>query len=181
MLAEVHRFRPEAPDLELIEAAARGDEQAFGTLYRRHSRYVAGIVYRLIGSDADVDDVVQLTFIEALQSLKTLVQKESFRGWLYRISVRQVNRRLKKRWRFGRLRSALEFIVPTKSDLRDADSVVDLYTALEAAAPEDRTAWLLHHVQGESLPDSARLCDTSLSTVKRRIGRAERIVARSLP
>ncbi|HEX7672271.1 MAG TPA: sigma factor-like helix-turn-helix DNA-binding protein, partial [Polyangiaceae bacterium] len=45
--------------------------------------------------------------------------------------------------------------------------------------PEDRTAWILHYVQGESLSEAATLCEVSLATVKRRIARAEKLVVRS--
>jgi RNA polymerase sigma-70 factor (ECF subfamily) len=166
----------ERSDEELISLASEGDEHAFGALYRRHAEYVAGIVFRLIGSDADVDDVVQLTFIEALRGLSRVEQAESFRGWLYRLSVCQVNRRLKKRWRADRLRAALEWIVPKRADLRDGFAERDLRVLLAKVAPEDRIAWLLHHVQGETLPETARLCETSLATVKRRIARAESAV-----
>jgi RNA polymerase sigma-70 factor (ECF subfamily) len=170
------RDSKERSDEELISLAREGDEHAFGALYRRHSQYVAGIVFRLIGSDADVDDVVQLTFIEALRGLSGLEQAESFRGWLSRLCVCQVNRRLKKRWRVGRLRAALEWVVPRRADLREGVAAIELRALLEKVAPEDRIAWLLHHVQGETLPDTARLCETSLATVKRRIARAESAV-----
>ncbi|HEX7670565.1 MAG TPA: sigma factor, partial [Polyangiaceae bacterium] len=82
----------EVTDDELVRRSAAGDEAAFSLLFRRHARYVTGIVHRLIGGDADLDDVVQVTFVEALRNIGSIRETGSFRGWLYRLAVRQVNR-----------------------------------------------------------------------------------------
>lgn len=179
MFAEPQRRLLEVSDVELIVAAARGDEGAFGQLYRRHSRFLAGVVFRLLGNEADLDELVQLTFVDALRSLPTLTRGESIRGWLCRLSVRQVNRRLKRRMRWGKFGRALAPLLRRRAP-REARRGIDLYGLLQAAAPEDRTAWLLHHVQGESLPECAELCEAPLSTIKRRIARTERLVQGSL-
>lgn len=45
--------------------------------------------------------------------------------------------------------------------------------ALLATLPErQRTAWILHHVEGETLPDVADACGVSLATAKREIAAA---------
>jgi|RhiMethySRZTD1v2_1073278.scaffolds.fasta_scaffold08258_11 RNA polymerase sigma-70 factor, ECF subfamily len=178
MVAVLRLQLPDLPDEELVRLSVAGDQSAFSQLFRRHGRYVAGIVFRLLGTDSDVDDVVQLTFVEALRNLSKLEVVESFRGWLYRLSVRQVHRHLKRRWRLERLRSALSLVTFGTTEPRRLPEVIDVYAALASAAPEDRTAWLLHHVQEESLSDTARLCEVSLATIKRRIARAEKHVLR---
>jgi RNA polymerase sigma-70 factor, ECF subfamily len=172
------KSQPDVPDDVLVRRAAGGDEAAFSQLFLRHSRYVAGIVHRLLGSDADLDDVVQLSFLEALRSIEHIEDAGTFRGWLYRITVRQVNRRLKKRWRLGRLRAALELVTFGRVESKPVPELIDLERVLALTAPEDRVAWTLHYVQGESLSETAVLCECSLATVKRRIARAEKLVAR---
>ena len=169
---------PELTDEELVRLSAAGDQAAFSQLFRRHARYVTGIVFRLLGTDPDADDVVQLTFVEALRSIERLSEVGSFRSWLYRLCVRQVHRHLKRRWRLHRLRSALSLVTFGMTDSRGLPEAIDLYAVLSQAAPEDRTAWLLHYLQGESLADTARLCEVSLATIKRRIARAEKQVLR---
>jgi RNA polymerase sigma-70 factor, ECF subfamily len=178
MVAVMRSELRELPDEELVRLSVAGDQSAFSQLFRRHGRYVTGIVFRLLGSDGDVEDVVQLTFVETLKSLDKLESVGSFRGWLYRLSVRQVQRHLKRRWRLERLRSALSLVTFGTTEARRLPELMDVYAALTSAAPEDRTAWLLHHVQEESLSDTARLCEVSLATIKRRIARAEKHVLR---
>ena len=46
-------------DAALVARAAAGDDRAFGLLYRRHARYVAGVVFRLLGDESELDDVVR--------------------------------------------------------------------------------------------------------------------------
>jgi len=59
----VHEVVPD--DALLLAQAADGNERAFTQLYRRYARYVAAIAYRVMGSDAELDDVVQEAFLDA--------------------------------------------------------------------------------------------------------------------
>ena len=45
--------------------------------------------------------------------------------------------------------------------------------ALDGVSAKERVAWVLRHVQGESLEDTALLCECSLATAKRRIAEAD--------
>ena len=47
------------------------------------------------------------------------------------------------------------------------------YRALERLPAEERVAWILRHIEGESLDEIARICACSKSTVQRRIRSAE--------
>ncbi|HEY8430134.1 MAG TPA: sigma factor, partial [Sandaracinaceae bacterium] len=57
------------PDEVLVERARAGDERAFAKLYRRHAPYVAGVVYRLMGDELELDEIVQDTFVELRDQL----------------------------------------------------------------------------------------------------------------
>src|SRR5262249_19187668 len=46
-------------DEALVVRAQRAERGAFAALYERHARYIAGVVYRLMGDDAELDDIVQ--------------------------------------------------------------------------------------------------------------------------
>jgi RNA polymerase sigma-70 factor (ECF subfamily) len=170
-------------DAELIAAAAEGDDRAFSILYRRHVRYIAGIVHRLIGDDAEVDDVIQQTFIEASNGLASLREPAAFRGWLAAVAVRRVQRRLLRRYRLQRLRRSLAAVVVPFyifPPARAREDVSALFQILETIEPQSRIPWFLHHVEGEQLAAVARMCEVSLATVKRRIAGADAIVRRGL-
>jgi RNA polymerase sigma-70 factor (ECF subfamily) len=169
-----------ADDAALVAQARAGNDRAFETLYRRHVRYVAGVTHRLLGNDAEVDDVLQETFLDAAGALRGLRDPGEFRSWIARIAVRRVYRRLARRRRWRWLRAAVEVVTPNASDPHTRQRVHELYEALGALPAKLRVPWTLHVIDGETLPDVARLCDTSLATVKRRIAEAGARVERRL-
>jgi RNA polymerase sigma-70 factor (ECF subfamily) len=161
-------------------AAAEHVGLDFETLYAKHARYVAGVVHRILGSDGEIDDIVQETFIDALDGLARLEDPSAVRAWLVTVAVRRTRRVLGRRrrrqlWVFW----AADF-APRASDPRDRAAVDELYDAL-GRIPEDlRIPWVLHRVESMSLPETARVCECSLATVKRRIAEAEERLERRL-
>ena len=169
-----------AEDATLVAQARGGDDRAFATLYRRHARYIAGVVYRILGNDAEVDDVLQEAFCDAIGGLRGLREPSEFRAWMVRIAVRRVQRRISRRRRWHWLLGAAEQVTPTVSDPRMRQRVHELYEVLHTVPPKFRIPWILHVIEGETLPDVSRLCDISLATAKRRIAEAEARVDRRL-
>jgi RNA polymerase sigma-70 factor (ECF subfamily) len=167
-------------DASLIASAARGDQRAFAAIYRRHAAYVAGVAYRLLGRDGEVDDVVQETFVAAARQLGEIRDPEHFRYWLVRVAVRNVHRRLAQRRRFSLFSREIEATAARLSDPRASAEVVALYEALSTVPPKLRIVWILRHVEGMTLPEVAEVCDASLATVKRRLADAEERVKRRL-
>lgn len=167
-------------DARLVELVRGGDARAFTTLYHRHARYLAGVVFRLTGREPDVDDVLQETFLDAVGAIHQLRDPAGLRSWLAAIAVRRVHKRLSRRRRLRFLERAVELVAPKASDPHDQRRVDELYEVLETLAADVRVPWTLHHVEGETLPEVAALCGVSLATVKRRIADAEARIARRL-
>ncbi|HEY3818283.1 MAG TPA: RNA polymerase sigma factor [Polyangiaceae bacterium] len=166
----LHEVAPD--DRALLAQAVDGNERAFALLYRRHARYVAGVAYRVMGSDAELDDVVQEVFLDASGALASVREADGLRGWLARITVRRVYKRLARRRRWRWLQRDQQELAVTVSDPALKTRVTDLYRTLERLAPNIRIPWVLHAIEGETLPDVARMCDISLATAKRRIAKA---------
>src|ERR1017187_10191248 len=61
--------RPPIDDLDLVERLRRHDADAYRLLYARHARYLAGVVYRLLGGDHELEDVVQECFVDAVEGI----------------------------------------------------------------------------------------------------------------
>ena len=166
-------------DRSLVERAREGDERAFAQLYRRHARYLAGVIYRIMGDEQELDDVIQETFVDAADQLDQIRDAERVRPWLVRVAVRKVHRRLAKRRRLRWLHSERPS-QPAFNDPEHRQELAALAETLEALAPKLRVPWVLHRVEGETLPAVAELCETSLATVKRRIAEAEEKIQRRL-
>ena len=153
------------------------DPRDFDAVFRRYSPYVARIALRLLGSDGEVDDLVQDVFIEAHHGLRSLREPAALGGWLARICVRRATRRLRRR-RFLALLSLdgvaeRELPFDASASPEERAEVARLYRRLDKLPADERVAWLLRHVEGESLEDMVRLCACSKSTVQRRLRSAE--------
>lgn len=192
LLADAHLTPPPraaAPDEDaaLVARALGGDATAEAQIYRRHARALAGLAARLVGSRADAEDILQETFVLALEHLRDLRDPASLRPWLMRIAVTRCHRRLRRR----RLLRWLG-LDRTESDLcldalaspsagpevqAELSRVADLLTRCPAG---ERVAWTLHRVEGETLESVAEAAGCSLATAKRRIAAVEARIARHL-
>lgn len=72
-------------DAELVRRARRGDADAFERLVRRHLRASHAVARRLVDDHADADDVVQDSFLRALERLEDCRDPARFRSWLLSI------------------------------------------------------------------------------------------------
>lgn len=152
----------------------------FETLYAVHARYVAGVVHRLMGNDGDLDDIVQETFLDAFETLVHLREAPEIRSWLVTVAVRRTRRLLARRRRRRLFAFLAASYFPRSSDPRDRQPVDELYEALDHVPEDVRIPWILHRVEQMSLPETARACEVSLATVKRRIADATERLARRL-
>ena len=167
-------------DRDLIERGLGGEQAALQMLYRRHVQAVTERVTRLLSRSAEAEDVVQDAFVAAFGDLPRLEDRSRFGAWLMSIAVHQTHRRFRRRRLLARLGldrgsddARLEQVAdPALSpDLRAQLGHLD--RALAELPAELRLAWMLRHVEGCELLETAQQCGCSLATVKRRIARAD--------
>jgi RNA polymerase sigma-70 factor (ECF subfamily) len=176
----------EAIEKDLIARARTGDRRAGEALYLRHVRYVGGMVVRLMRGADGAEDVVQDTFVIALNGLEGLRDDARFRAWIAQIAVSQIHRRY-RRQRLRRmlgLEAAADGSASFLQTMAAPDAPPDvraelglLDRALARLGAPERLAWMLRFVEGEALEDVARLSDCSLATAKRRIAAAAAVVS----
>jgi len=175
-LGLVHSAIATETDSALVEAVRAGDVGAAGRLYDRHVSSVQGIVYRLLGQKAELDDIVQEVFIYALPSLEKLRDPAALKGWLLGIAVGKVRSHLRSRWRKRWLSFMPNEELPeptTAADDHQADIVHAVGGILDRLPTEERIALVVHRIQGMSLLDAANVCGMSVSTFKRRLASGE--------
>ncbi len=72
-------------ELRLVDAARDGDRAAFAALYATYARMVHGILLARVPR-ADVDDLAQDVFLQAMERLRSLREAAAFGGWLAAIA-----------------------------------------------------------------------------------------------
>lgn len=174
-LAPVAPIQDEAT---LVERAQAGDQSAWVALYRIHSPRVARVAYRLLGSDGDLDDVVQDTFVEGFRGLRRLDDPSKLGAFLVTIAARRVRRTFTARYR---LRAIVGLVVghgQVKSPRRGGapEQIADIAAVLRKVDPRHRLAWILNRVEGFPLSEVAEHCDISLATAKRWVTGVNRVM-----
>jgi RNA polymerase sigma-70 factor, ECF subfamily len=149
-------------------------------LYKRFAPYVAAIASRILGRESEVEDVVQDVFMAALSGLKKRDQLLQAKSWFATVTVRSSMRKLRVRslWNVFDLAEPPQYerLSDQAAGPEERRMVAEVYRALDRVSPKERVAWVLRHVQGESLEETAVLCECSLATAKRRIAAAHAVV-----
>ena len=182
-----HRVSTNPPALVgLVERARRGDVAARAELYHRFAREVSNLALRLLRDRTEAADLSQDVFVEAFEQLSALRDPAKVGGWLRTITVRQAQRRFRRR----KLRRVLGFVQVDELGLeqlarQDAnqEAVLQLRRvdgALRKLDSRARIVWTLRFLEQETLPSIATLCDVSLATVKRDLSRAQAKVQAAL-
>jgi len=146
-------------------------------LFVRHRREVNRLVFRLLGPDAEHDDIVQDVFVRLVSKAKSLREPERERAWVASVTINVVRNQLRRR----RVRRVVEFRaelpeprIDPEPRLLQRDLARRGYRLLDHLDPRERIALLLRRIEQRSLEEVASMCRCSLSTAKRRIARAER-------
>jgi RNA polymerase sigma-70 factor (ECF subfamily) len=169
-------------DAVLVVQAQRGAMEALETLFRRHAPRVRALALALMGKDSDLDDLVQDSFTQALQSLDKLKVPAAFASWLSAIVVGTAHKLFRRRHLLARLGllnrdpADLEELVARTVSPEIAAELKAAYATVQGLHGESRTAFLLRRVEGLRLDEIAAQLHVSLSTVKRRLGAAEQII-----
>jgi|SRR5215471_10362149 len=163
--------------------------------FDEHKRYLWGICYRMTGSAADADDIVQETFVRVLEKPPADMDAP-LRPWLVQVAVnlsRDQLRRRRRRDYFGPWlpspvltdeNSPLDLNQPATQenspvahyDLTESLTLAFLL-ALEALTPAQRAVLLLRDVFDYSTDETAEAVGMKKSTVKVTLHRARRIMA----
>lgn len=89
-------------DAQLLQRYQKGDEQAGSVLFQRYRAPLHWFFKgKISGNNQDAEDLVQETFLEALQSLEGIQFPESFGAWLYKIATRVLVKWIKKKQKQG--------------------------------------------------------------------------------
>ena len=168
----------------------------FTTFMRNYQDMVYTTAVRLLGNEAQAEDIAQEVFLKAYERWDNLSGSATVGGWLKTVTTNlSINhiQRYRKRWRFfseitragdeGAEESPpVEFAAPDNflDGLNQSDRRAWLERALEKLPEHQRVPLVLYHFEDLSYDDIARQLGVSLSKVKTDIMRAREALAKVL-
>lgn len=169
------RRPPDTEDRALVDLVLHeGNERAFRALYRRHTPYVYQFALRTLGgSEQDADDVIQETWIRAVEGFGRFRWESSLRSWLAGIALnlcRGLFRRKDRGW------VEIRDEVPASEAAPRPEHRIDLERALQRIPDGYRTVLVLHDVEGYKHAEIAEMMGTTEGTSKSQLFHARRAV-----
>lgn len=178
-----------ADDLALVQATLAGDAAAFETLVERYQRRLFGLVRHYTRSAAEVEDIVQDTFLKAYSRLGTFQQSSSFYTWLYRIAVNTILDVMKRHGRspvtavedpelVQRSGTGAEDATSSRLQVRpdarlEREEIAAITRSVMDELPEIfRTVLVMRELEQMAYQDIADTLDISIGTVESRLFRA---------
>jgi RNA polymerase sigma-70 factor (TIGR02960 family) len=196
---------------ELVERARHGDGDAFGQLLDPYRRELQVHCYRILGSAADAEDVLQETLLAAWQGLDDFEERSSLRTWLYRIATNRSLNALRSASRRPVMDSPLVWAKAPEparvsevpwlepypdvllAQIADADAGPEaryerresislaFVAALQLLPPRQRAALVLRDVLGFRAAEAAQILEMTTAAVRGALQRARSTLQDNLP
>lgn len=165
-------------DVALVAALQAGRAEARRALFDRYSRDVERVLFRVLGPDTELADLLQDVFVVALGSIDQVRDPRALRGWLTGIAVRKARKCIVKRQRWRLIQFFAPADVPEQEasvpPLEVSEALRCTYEVMSRLPADERVAFALRFIDGMELTAVAAACNVSLATIKRRLSRAQR-------
>ena len=185
-------------DADIIQAVLGGDVERYAELVDKHQAMAFRLALSLLGHAEDAQDVSQEAFVNAYRALPRFRGGAQFSTWLYRIVVNECKDAHK--WRARQPIVAAGSMAGGDQDTDGAGMFLDVPDP--AAHPDDalsrrelahqvsgsirelpmkqRTAFVLHHIEGLTLDEVSAVMRCRVGTVKSHVFRATERLRRQL-
>lgn len=158
------------------EGAAAG-ELDFDDVYREHRGRVLATVRSVIGASDELEDVVQLAFIEIHRCLPRFEGRSKLSTWLYRIALNVALQHLRKkkrtRWLMLGFTGDEDARHPSGTNpvrrLEDREILDEVYAAADKLSEKKRVVWVLHELQGLDPHQIGEILEIPMNTVRSRL------------
>jgi RNA polymerase sigma-70 factor (ECF subfamily) len=186
----MHTFM-DKPERDAIQLAQQGNAQAFKYLYDSHARRVYRLCFRMVGNQAEAEDLTQEVFLQVFRKIQTFRGESALSTWLYRMTVNVVLMGKRKK-------SLVEIPLEDRGgpenesdgpdhEIGESDpqlvGMIDRVTlqgAMSQLAPGYKIIFILHDIEGFKHQEIAEILGCSPGNSKSQLNRARMKLRRLL-
>lgn len=179
-------------DHSVVQTVLAGNKEAYGALVRAHSATVFRVAFRIVGNEADAEEIVQEAFLRGYERLESFQQRSEFGTWIYRIAVNCALNRISQpaivaEYRHGEESDPEERTVQVAARSANPEQVLlgqEIGAAREVAmrrlTATERTAFVLRHLEDRSMEEIAEVLSIAPNAAKQAVYRAVQKLRREL-
>ena len=183
-----HRVALDDPrsDEELLAAHIDGDGDAFTVIVERRASFVWSVALKITGNPTDAADAYQESFLAAHRAATSFKGDAAFSTWLYRITVNAALSQRRKKQKITVHQAITDDDFATVPEARakpfadQVDVCLDVAEALSGLSEDQQRAVVLVDMFGYSQVEAAEVLQIPEGTIKSRVSRARKTLARDL-
>jgi RNA polymerase sigma-70 factor (ECF subfamily) len=177
MTAAPRMSRQEESDADLVLAVAAGDLRALGELFDRHEPALRRYLRRMGIPQADVDDLVQATFLEITRAAPSFDARYAGRSWIFGVASIMLRRHRhflrRAAARIGAWVMPEAVVEGTPAELFErAETERRFARAFAALSEKKREAFVLVTLEGLSGEEAAQALGVPVNTIWTRLHHA---------
>lgn len=172
-------------DRDILKRLREGDTTACTDCIALHSDSLYGLALRLVNDEAEAEDVVQETFLNAFKSIRNFDGRSSLGTWLFRITYNNALMRLRRHkpdtveidqplYLEGEEipRQLFDWCCLPEEDFMTSEAQTKIQAAIRQLSEPLRVVFTLRDIEGLSTAEVAEILDLTESAVKVRLHRA---------
>lgn len=161
-------------NIQIIQKAMNGDQDAFNQLYMQSYRYVFFVVRNYVSDDETTYDVIQEVFIKVFRNISSLRAPEAYYGWLTTIAKNTAKNFLRTKRPETPITEDEDYSDYLTQDQTQKDVALDIETVLKELEPQDAELLSLVYYDGMRVTQIAKMRGVPAATVYTQLNRAKR-------
>lgn len=178
-------------DHDLIAAIVQKDQRSLETLYDRHSKLLYTLIFRIVRSATEAEDILQEVFLQVWQKASLFSDlRGSLQTWLVTLARNRALDRIRSKWQRQQMLQSPEDAMLALADqtsranpllnLEEEEAARIVRSALKKLTKTQRDIIMLAYYDGLSQSEIAEKLGTPIGTVKTRMRRALTILRDSI-
>jgi RNA polymerase sigma factor (sigma-70 family) len=169
---------------ELVKQCLQGEMKAYSELYKRYCKAMFSTCYRIVNHFTEAEDVLQDSFMDAFNNLKTFSYESTFGGWLKTIVInKSINHLRKKKLNLIDIDKVVTENLMQEDTINEEEityQVEEIKAAIQLLPDGYRTVLSLYLLEGYDHEEIAEIMHVATSTTRTQYMRAKQKLLQTL-